>query len=237
MEHTLGVVVSHPMRPSYAVLHPRGLILLLGAVELLAGCATNPNVRVRRLDNGALQVDGPLAGPYLRLEELAASVCELMTNQPGASNGRYGSEYCALYYHSENGGGYFLSYLSDIKNTLDGDNKSCAIPTRLQAPIHQDALTLGGAHTHPHNRQFSPRDLSDRAHWNPTRFADKNSGQVFDRKLLMFFEEPTGECRSYSYNNFSRIVSALRQGEWIPIARVYNDRGDLKMIENMDWVP
>jgi hypothetical protein len=202
------------------------------------GCATNPNVRVRRLDNGLLRVDGPMAGPYPTLEALATNACELMTSQPGASNGSYGSEYCALYYHSTSGGGYFLSYLSDIKSKLDSLNvKSCAIPTSLSDPIHEDAILLGGAHTHPHNRQFSPKDMSVPAHWTPTRFLDKETGRIWDRALLMFFREKTGECRAYNYNNSTRVVQALRDGQWIPIGRAYDDDGDLEMFEGKGWLP
>jgi hypothetical protein len=72
-----------------------------GALWLLSelwGCsAPNPNVRVRRLENKLLEVDGPLAGPFKTLEELAQNACELMTSQPGACSGRYGFEYCPLH--------------------------------------------------------------------------------------------------------------------------------------------
>jgi hypothetical protein len=73
-----------------------GVLWMLSAV---LGCtAPNPNVRVRRLPDGRLEVDGPLAGPFPTLEELAQNACELMTSQPGASSGAYGFEYCALHY-------------------------------------------------------------------------------------------------------------------------------------------
>ena len=212
-------------------------MLALGLL-LTADCATNPNVRVRRLPNGSLQVDGPLAGPYPKLEDLALSACELMTSQPGASNGRYGSEYCALYYHSEAGGGYFLSYLSDIRSRLDSaDIKSCALPTALSDSSNADAILLGGAHTHPHNRKFSSKDLSTAAHWNPTRFADKKTGRIWDKTLLVFFREATGECRTYGYNNSTRFIQALRNGQWIVIGKVYNDDGDIELMNGHDWVP
>ena len=213
------------------------VLLLLSLFGSTWGCSTNLNVRVRRLDNGLLQVDGPMAGPFPTLEALATNACEFMTSQPGASNGKYGSEYCALYYHSRDGGGYFLSYLSDIKGRPDSVEKSCSLPSSLSDPNHEDALVLGGAHTHPHNRRFSPKDTSVWAHWIPTRFVEKKSGQVFDRKLLMFFRERTGECRAYSYNNFSRIISALRDGEWVPIGKAYTDNGDVEMFEGKDWLP
>ncbi|WP_157775474.1 hypothetical protein [Melittangium boletus] len=92
-------------------------------------------------------------------------------------------------------------------------------------------------HTHPHNRRFSSQDLSGRAHWYPTRFVDKNSGQVFDRKLLMFFKEPMGGCSAYNYNNYSRTISALRRGEWIPIAKVDDKWGSVNMLDGQDWLP
>jgi hypothetical protein len=236
---TPGVVVSHPMRPTSRVQCSRWRWLpLLAVVELLTGCATNPNVRVRRLPNSALQVDGPLAGPYPKLEDLAASACELMTSQPGASNGRHGFEYCALYYHSAKGGGYFLSYLSDIRSKMDStDVKSCSLPTSLSDPDNGDAILLGGAHTHPHNRKFSPKDTSTAAHWIPTRFADQTTGRIWDRTLLVFFREASGECSAYGYNNSTRLVQALRHGEWIVIGKAYNDAGDVELLKGLGWTP
>ena len=212
-------------------------VLLWALVWGVGGCASNPHVKVRRMENGLLRVDGPLAGPFERLEELAANACELMTNEPGASNGMYGSEYCALYYYSPSEKRYFLSYLSDIKSSLNTETKSCELPRSVDDARHPDGLVLGGAHTHPHNRRLSRRDLGITALWNPTRFTDKTTGQVFDRNLLMFFRERTGECRAYTYNNFSRRVSALRAGEWVPIAHVTNDSGDLEMDDGKDWLP
>ncbi|HYO59066.1 hypothetical protein [Archangium sp.] len=189
------------------------------------------------MENGLLQVDGPLAGPFKKLEELATNACGLMTSEPGASNGVYGSEYCALYYYSPPDQAFFLSYLSNIKSSLDSETKTCELPRAVNDPSHTDAIVVGGAHTHPHNREFSRRDLSIAAHWSPSRFIDKNTGQVLNRNLLMFFRERTGECRAYAYDNFTRIVSALRDGELIPIGQVKNDSGDLRMFEGKDWLP
>jgi hypothetical protein len=47
----------------------------------------------------------------------------------------------------------------------------------------------------------------------------------------------SGACWAYSYNNYTRKVSALRDGQWVPIGQVYNDAGDLKMFEGKDWLP
>jgi|GEM_PF-1235869 len=215
----------------------RAAWVLLGLLGGAEGCASNPHVKVQRMENGLLRVEGPLAGPFPKLEALAANACELMTNEPGASNGIYGSEYCALYYYSPGEKAYFLSYLSDIKSSLDTETKNCELPRSVEDTLHPDGIVLGGIHTHPHNRRFSRRDLGITATWNPTRFTDKSTGQVFDRNLLMFFREKTGECRAYTYNNFSRLVSALREGEWVPIAKVTNDSGDLEMFEGKDWLP
>jgi hypothetical protein len=108
------------------------------------GCAGNPNVRVRRLEDGRLQVEGPWAGPFQNLEALAKKACELVTSQPGASEGRYGSAYCALYYYSPRDKALFLSYLSDIRGSLDSsEQKSCTIPTALSDPAHENAILLG----------------------------------------------------------------------------------------------
>jgi proteasome lid subunit RPN8/RPN11 len=213
-------------------------VLLLCVLGGAFGCATNPNVRVHRLDNGVLQVEGPGAGPFEKLEDLAANACEFMTSQPGASNGDYGVEYCALYYYSREANGFLLSYLSDIKSQLKPGMKSCAIPRALSDPNHEDAIILGGAHTHPYTPpEFSTTDMSVGAHWNPTRFVDKETGRVWDRSLLMFVRDKAGQCWAYSYNNSTRIVSALREGKWVPIGKAYNDDGDLEMFDGQGWLP
>jgi hypothetical protein len=53
--------------------------ILCAAVCILSCAESNPNVRARRLPDKSIQVDGPLAGPYLTLEELATNACEIMT--------------------------------------------------------------------------------------------------------------------------------------------------------------
>lgn len=213
-------------------------LLLLPLLGSALGCASNnPDVRVRRLPNGRLQVDGPLAGPFNTLEELAEKSCDIMTRQPGASNGPYGFEYCALYYHSREENAYFLSYLSDIRGSWDPVIKSCTLPNSLNDPTHSNTILLGGAHTHPNNREFSARDLSAAAHWKPVRFFDTGTGKVWDRQLMVFFREKTGECRAYSYNNSTHIVSALRKNTWVPIGEVYNELGYIRLYEGKDWLP
>jgi hypothetical protein len=213
-------------------------LVLLSLLGSIPGCAnTNPDVRVRRLPDGRIQVDGPLAGPFSTLEQLAEQACDIMTRQPGASNGPYGFEYCALYYHAREENAYYLSYLSDIRGKLDPVEKTCSLPNSLNDPNHVDAILLGGTHSHSNNRQFSPRDLSAAAHWRPVRFFDTSTGRVWDRHLLMFFREKTGECSAYSYNNSTRIVSALRKGTWVPIGEVYDDMGYIRLYEGKNWLP
>lgn len=213
--------------------------LLLSSLLLCTpGCtSTNPDVRVRRTSDGHIEVDGPMAGPFPSLEQLAETACDRMTHEPGASNGPYGFEYCALYYFAPEENAYYLSYLSDIRGQLDPLVKTCSLPNRLQDPTHLNAIILGGAHTHPNNREPSPRDLSSAAHWKPVRFFDSSTGRVWDRQLLVFFREKTGECRAYSYNNSTRVVSALRDKKWVPIGEVYDDMGYIRMYEGQDWVP
>ncbi|WP_434388115.1 hypothetical protein [Melittangium boletus] len=212
--------------------------MLLGLVCGLWSCsAPNPNVRVERMQNGVLRVKGPLAGPFTTREELAARACDIMTGQPGAANGAYGFEYCALHYYSHESKGFFLSYLSDIGGGKDGGRKFCQMPLSVDDESHPDAIILGGAHSHPHNRQFSREDLSARAQWRPTRVFDQHSRRVFDRELLMLYREKTGECRAYGYNSATRIVSALREGQWIPIGTVYSDDGDIRLMSGQDWLP
>jgi len=192
---------------------------------------------VERLPDGLLRVKGPLAGPFKRTEELAAKACEIMTGQPGAANGTYGFEYCALHYYSGAVDGFFLSYLSDIGGEKGGGKKYCRMPLSIDDAEHPDAIILGGAHSHPHNRQFSREDLSVGAQWRPTRIFDQRSGRIFDRELLMLYRERTGECRAYGYNSATRVVSALRGGQWTPIGQVYSDDGDIRLLNGQDWLP
>ena len=208
-----------------------------GVLWLLSCSGPNPDVRVRRLPDRRLEVDGPLAGPFKTLEELAQNACELITREPGAASGAHGFEYCALYYTSSADGSFFLSYLSSVGRTMAGGKKSCEIPTALSEPQHPDAVLLGGAHNHTENREFSPRDTSIWSHWPPTRFVDPITKQVWDRKLMVFFREKTGSCSAYNYNNTTRVVSALRAGVWVPIGQAYNDTGDVRMFDGKDWVP
>jgi hypothetical protein len=161
-----------------------------------------------------------------------------MTREPGASNGNYGFEYCALNYYSPTESAYFLSYLSTFKKKLDSaTTKTCSMPTVLDDPSHQDAIIVGFDHTHPHNRAFSKPDLTAWARWSTTRFYDKGSGKIWDRHLMLFHREKTGECRAYLLNASTRIVSALREGQWVPIGEVYDTDGDIRMFEGQDWLP
>lgn len=209
-------------------------LLLLG----IFGCSTpNLNVQARRLPDGRVEVKGPLAGPFDTSEGLAGHACGLMTRQPGASGGMQGVEYCALYYFSRAGGGYFLSHLSNIRSRLDTTIKSCVVPAVLDDKENLDAVVLGPAHTHPHNREFSANDLSMRNHVRTTRVAERGTGQVWDRGLMMFFQEKTGECSAYKYDYATRLVLALRSGEWVSIGRVYNDAGDIELLDGRGWLP
>lgn len=205
---------------------------------VMAACsAPSPDVRVRTLPNGQIQVAGPLAGPFKSVAELAENACEIMTRQPGAATGEFGIEYCALIYYSSTEDAYFLSYLSDIQGTRVGRTKSCWIPSSLDDPQHLDAIILGGGHNHPHNRRFSRPDMSEARRWVPTRIADGRTGKVLHRELLLFYRERAGECRTYKYDYAQRVVAALRDGLWVPIGSVIDDEGTLELYEGQDWAP
>src|ERR1041385_835950 len=92
------------------------LLALLGGTP---GCGANPNLRARRLPDGSLEVEGPMAGPYKTKEELATKACDIVTSQGGATGGYDGSEYCALHYYAPSEDAYYLSYLSDFKDQTD----------------------------------------------------------------------------------------------------------------------
>jgi hypothetical protein len=189
------------------------------------------------MPDGSIMVEGPLFGPFQTLEALALNACQIMTAQPGAANGLYGFEYCALNYYSPKAKGYFLSYLSDFKNRPDTAVKTCALPRLLHDPHHEDSIIVGGAHSHPHNRSFSRADLSIWSNWNPTRFKSPGSGQIWDRHLMLFYREKTGACSAYLYNQSTRVVQALRDGQWKAIGKAYNDIGDIQLFEGQGWLP
>ncbi|RKG73968.1 hypothetical protein D7W82_38485 [Corallococcus sp. CA049B] len=205
---------------------------------LMVACSTpNPDVRVRELPDGQLQVTGPLAGPFPTVEELAGNACEIMTRQPGASSGDYGMEYCALVYYSGAEDAYYLSHLSDVQGTSVGRTKSCLVPTKLDDPRHLDAVILGRGHNHPHNRRFSQKDMGRDREWVPSRIADSRTGKVLRRHLLLFYREKAGECRAYKFDYADREVAALRGGVWVPIGSVSDDQGNIELYKGQDWTP
>ncbi|MFY2558984.1 hypothetical protein ACN469_15245 [Corallococcus terminator] len=187
-------------------------------------------------------MQGPAAGPFETKEELAQNACELVTAQPGAATGRLGVEYCVLWYYARDARQYFISYLSDVGGNRASGKKYCEVPRALDASHPGGVFLLGPGHGHPHNRQFSAEDLGAGREpgWSPlgpSRFHDKGTGRTWDRELLVFFKEWSGTCTTYSYNYATRVVSALREGVWVPIGRVEGNWGDLKMFEGQDWLP
>ncbi|HYO56285.1 hypothetical protein [Archangium sp.] len=211
--------------------------VLLSSVLVLGCSGANPHVRVHRAPEGYLQVDGPLAGPYETLESLSESACEILTSEPGAMNGKYGFEYCALYYYSSQKNAFFLSYLSDFSQNFPNGTKRCTVPRSLSDPIHKDALVLGDAHNHPHNPALSEPDVQADKRWKPSRIAD-SSGRVWDRSTLMFFRDKySGRCNVVFFNNRTLVISALRNRKWIEIGKVVNDQGHIQIHDGMDWLP
>lgn len=216
------------------------LLLLIGSI---LGCSTpNPNVRVRRLPDGRLQVDGPLAGPFKTQEELATKACTLMTSQPGASTGKVGFEYCALHYYAVEDDAYFLSYLSDIHGDLPNGLKYCTVPRSLNELNEKTTIVLGPAHTHSINRELSRIDMGAQRQPGETpvgssQLFDKATGRIWMRELLMFYREWNGACSAYRYNYSTRVVSALRDGAWVPIGKAEGNWGYFKSLEGKGWLP
>ncbi|AGC48924.1 hypothetical protein MYSTI_07652 [Myxococcus stipitatus DSM 14675] len=228
----------------------RALVMASLVGPMVSGCnAPNLNVRVVTLPNGQLQVDGPLAGPFDTLEDLAENSCKLLTSQPGASamsasQAKHGFEYCALYYRTLEDQKYYLSYLSDIGGTRPNGEKFCAVPTAIHTLDRKTALLLGPSHNHPHNPEFSKGDLGKgRAEgWSPlggvARVAEPGTQQVWERKLLLFYWDwRASVCRTFMYNYFSRVVSALRDGKWVPIGKAVGRDGDFQPFEGQHWIP
>lgn len=216
--------------------------MLLAAIM---GCsAPNPNVRVTRLPNNLLQVEGPLAGPFEKTETLAAAACELMTRQPGAGSdhGRLGVEYCALYYYSTPDKAYFLSYLSDVAGERAGGVKYCYVPRSLKDRDGRKSTLLGPVHTHPHNPRLSNVDMGGNLEpgvtpLGPSRLHEPETNRFWDRELLVFFGTEGEPCLTHKYNYATRVVSALREGAWVPIGRAEGDYGEFKAYPGMGWLP
>jgi hypothetical protein len=103
-----------------------------------------------------------------------------------------------------------------------------------------NVLVLGPAHPHPHNRQLSRVDmgadlLPDETPVGVARFYDSQTARIWDRDLLVFYQEPSGVCRTYNYA--TRIVSALRDGMWVQIGRAEGEYAEFKAFEGQDWLP
>lgn len=226
---------GHRRKRAGTPLNPNLVTLLILAGWLL-GCGTNPNVRVRRMESGRIQVDGPMAGPFKTTEELAAAGCEIMTRQGGASGGPQGSEYCALNYYAPAEEAFYLSYLSDIKERQDTrEAKTCSMPQALNDPARLNSIITGGGHTHPHNARFSAGDLSGT--WHPARAVAQRTGRILQRELYVFHRRGGGECTAFSFNYATRVVSALRERRWVRIGYVYDDNGNIRMDDGMGWQP
>jgi hypothetical protein len=197
----------------------------------------------RRAD-GRIEVEGPLAGPFKKTEELAAHACDLMTRQPGADarHGKHGVEYCALHYYAAEEDTYYLSYLSDIGGDGAGGSKFCKVPSSLHDLKRGEVIITGPAHTHSINIKMSDIDLgSGRPEGfspvGPARVFNKTTGRIWDRHLYAFYRDTDGKCFAFSYNYANRTVFALRKGKWVPIGRAEGPWGSFRPFEGQDWKP
>ncbi len=71
----------------------------------------------------------------------------------------------------------------------------------------------------------------------PSKFFDPDTDRVWERELLVFYKERDGKCSAYSYDYATRIVSALRDGRWVPIGRAEGKYGSLSKFAGQDWLP
>lgn len=232
------------MDPSNTSRSPFQLIIVGVLISLLGCSASNPHVRVSRRSDGRLEVEGPLAGPFLTTEELAAHACDLMTRQPGADarHGKYGVEYCALHYYAAEDKTYYLSYLSNIGGDGGNGSKFCSVPSSLHSLKKGEVIILGPAHTHSTRMEMSDIDLgSGRPEGfspvGPSRFFNKTTGRIWDRHLYTFYRDTDGTCFAFSYNYANRTVFALREGKWIPIGRAEGRWGSFRPFKGQSWKP
>lgn len=206
---------------------------------LVVGCAENSSVV--RNEYGGLVVEGPLAGPYASPDEVVDAL-PLILEQPGATNGNYGVEYCAIIYRLPGGKQWYLSKLSsvvDVRHQVEG-KKSCEPVDEVRDPAAKTVrirrasnLVAGDAHNHPWLKAtsgFSDEDLKDtnKRHWWITV-----EGELTHIIRLLIL----ADGRRYKYVLKTRIVFKWDPGRrtWNRIGVVRDESGFVTLDPGKDW--
>jgi hypothetical protein len=205
--------------------------LLLLALGGLWGCANNAGnidfrLRPQRMPQGGVQYEGPMAGPYRSFTEMAETACERMSARPTAPNGIPPLGYCALFFNMpEDSRKWSFSHIAGMDGDAGGMERACALPEDPANPDDKSVLQLGGASDGP-NQHGDLKEL-----WRPTQFLNQRTATTWDYDVMVFSLEKSGKCSAYAYIAFRRDLTALRDGEWIPIGTLYTGEGVVQVLE------
>jgi hypothetical protein len=194
---------------------------LLGSLVFTTvwGCASaNLEVRARRSTEGAIRYEGALAGPHATFERLVEKTCSRLTasHASASSEDTRPSGYCAGYFYSPEDRAFFISTVSAMAGTQEGEQRSCALPRNLLDPVNtREVVSLGGSRSLAPERPASP--------WQPTSFLNQTTQEPHDRDLLVFNLEESGTCVVYGYDHFRRLITSQRDDRFVIIGRVNRD--------------
>ncbi|TQF09918.1 hypothetical protein FJV41_42155 [Myxococcus llanfairpwllgwyngyllgogerychwyrndrobwllllantysiliogogogochensis] len=202
------------------------LIAVLLALSCIWGCVANNadlGIRVRDDPNGPVRYEGPLAGPYDDMETLVDAACERMLNQPVSSRGGQPLGYCAVFFSAPNDEGrdkWFIGHVAPLGVGGGDAGRSCVLPIDLVAPRSTEVLALGGGYDTSRGRR----------NWHPTLFLNGRTGETWERDVLVFSTSTPTECGVYSFTGFSRVVTEVRNGKFVPVGTVYNSQGSIEAL-------
>ncbi|WP_169558697.1 hypothetical protein [Myxococcus stipitatus] len=194
------------------------------------GCASSRDaLKIRVVDDakGPVRYEGPLAGPHDSMEALVEAACERMREPPASSRDGRSWGYCAVFFSAPDDEGrekWFVGHVAPLRAEGEVSERYCVLPIDLVAPSHTEMLALGGA--------YEPR--LGRQDWHPTLFLNERTGKTWERDVLVFSLSSPDSCRVNSYIGFSRVVTALQKGKFVPVGTVYNGRGRVEQLAVAD---
>ena len=216
-------------------MHPPRLLVLVVALATCSPTAV-------RNEFGGIVVEGPLAGPFATPDGVVDAL-PLLLEQPGATDGSLGLEYCSVIYRRPNEQQWYLSKLSGIRRTsLERDGlKSCEAIDEVRDPasgavrIRIGTNLVGGfAHSHPWRRAtrgFSPQDLlkTGALHW---RIVVEGAGIVHTVELLILAD-------GRRYKHVPALGGIYKWDEqrrtWEQIAIYKGGASDAQLLDGKSW--
>jgi hypothetical protein len=205
--------------------------LLLLALGGLWGCARSASnidfrIRPRQMPQGGVQYEGPMAGPYDSFTEMAETACERMSARPTTPSGVPPLGYCALFFSMpEDSRKWSFSYFASLDGNAGSMERTCVLPEDPASPDDKSVLQLGGASDGPNEHEGLEGD------WRPTRLLNQRTATTWDYDVMVFTLEKPGKCSAYAYIAFRRDLTALRDGDWIPVGTLYNGEGIVQALE------